>query len=157
GGDMCGITGFWGEAERDSATLRLRACGMAESLAHRGPDDAGEWVDESNGLALGFRRLAIVDLTPTGHQPMLSSNGRYVLIFNGQVYNFRAVRAELESLGHRFRGTSDTEVILEAVAEWGLMPALQRFVGMFGIALWDRVERELHLIRDRLGIKPLYY
>ncbi len=154
---MCGITGFWDEPASDSATLRLLGSTMAEQMAHRGPDDSGEWVDEANGLALAFRRLAIGDLSPTGHQPMFSGSERYVIVFNGEAYNYSAIRAELEPLGHRFRGKSDTEVILEAVEEWGLIPALQRFVGMFGIALWDREELSLHLIRDRLGIKPLYY
>jgi asparagine synthase (glutamine-hydrolysing) len=154
---MCGITGLWGEPERDRATLRLRGSVMGAQMAHRGPDDTGEWVDAERGVALAFRRLAIVDLSPTGHQPMFSASERYVIIFNGEAYNYGAVRAELERLGHRFRGTSDTEVILEAVEEWGLIPALQRFVGMFGLALWDRQERQLHLVRDRLGIKPLYY
>jgi asparagine synthase (glutamine-hydrolysing) len=154
---MCGITGFWqipGEGEIELLALARR---MAAQMEHRGPDDADEWVDEACGLGLGFRRLAIVDLSPTGRQPMQSAGGRYVIIFNGEVYNFAAVRAELERLGYRFRGGSDTEVLLAAIEEWGLPRALQHFVGMFGFALWDREERALHLVRDRLGIKPLYY
>lgn len=154
---MCGITGFW-QAQGDSATaMTVLTRTMARQLSHRGPDDSGEWVDTDARLALGFRRLAIVDLSPAGHQPMTSASGRYVIIFNGEVYNFRAVRRELEGRGHRFRGGSDTEVILAAVEEWGLQDAVTRFVGMFAIALWDRQHRELHLVRDRLGIKPLYY
>ena len=154
---MCGITGFWQRPDGDEIALRALARTMAERLAHRGPDDAGEWADERCGLGLGFRRLAIVDLSPTGRQPMQSASGRYVIAFNGEVYNFGALRAELERLGHRFRGTSDTEVMLAAVEAWGLVRAVARFVGMFAIALWDREERTLHLVRDRLGIKPLYY
>lgn len=129
---------------------------MAGQLTHRGPDDSGFWVDAGAGIALGFRRLAILDLTPAGHQPMTSSDGRYVMVFNGEVYNFADMRTELEPLGHAFRGHSDTEVMLEAVSEWGLEAAAKKFVGMFAFALWDRRERVLHLVRDRLGIKPLY-
>src|SRR5215207_10025966 len=154
---MCGIAGFWSEPKIDSAALRLCARSMAQQMSHRGPDDADEWVDEASGLGLGFRRLAIVDLSPTGRQPMQSASGRYVIIFNGEVYNFAAVRAELEKMHRQFRGGSDTEVLLTAIEEWDLPSAIQRFVGMFGFALWDREERALHLVRDRLGIKPLYF
>lgn len=154
---MCGITGFWQPSGADEDTLRARAQIMARQIEHRGPDDAAEWVDAAAGLALGFRRLAIVDLSPEGRQPMVSESGRFVIMFNGEVYNFAALRCDLESTGHRFRGHSDTEVMLAAIEEWGLTAAVQRFVGMFAFALWDRAERALHLVRDRLGIKPLYY
>jgi asparagine synthase (glutamine-hydrolysing) len=154
---MCGICGFWQRDGASAAELRRMAQRMGCQLAHRGPDDTGEWVDEAAGVALAFRRLAIVDLSPLGHQPMTSASGRYEIIFNGEVYNFAALRSELEGRGHRFRGGSDTEVILAAVEQWGLQDAVSRFVGMFAIALWDRDQRELHLVRDRLGIKPVYY
>lgn len=154
---MCGITGFWQPVGVDASGMAAVTRSMATQLEHRGPDDAGAWADPESGVALGFRRLAIVDLSPTGHQPMTSASGRYELVFNGEVYNFAALRSELERAGCAFKGTSDTEVILAAVEAWGLVPALKRFVGMFAIALWDRQERCLHLVRDRLGIKPLYY
>ena len=155
---MCGIAGFWnsprdvGEVELEQLVLR-----MAEALHHRGPDDQGTWADARTGLALGHRRLAILDLSAEGHQPMHSVDGRYVLAFNGEIYNFHALRRRLEKTGHSFRGRSDTEVMLAALCEWGLLPALERFIGMFAFALWDRRARTLSLVRDRAGEKPLYY
>lgn len=130
---------------------------MTDTLAHRGPDDGGVWEDRRAGVALGNRRLAIVDLSPEGHQPMCSADGRYMLAFNGEIYNYKALLTELEGLGHAFRGHSDTEVMLAAFTEWGIEGGLARFNGMFAFALWDREERVLHLSRDRLGEKPLYY
>ena len=154
---MCGITGFWGPSGARTDELEALAHAMALRLSHRGPDDHAEWADAAVGCAFGFRRLAIVDLSPNGRQPMRSEHGRYIIAFNGEIYNFGDLRHELAGLGHHFRGGSDTEVILAAVEEWGLTRAVERFVGMFALALWDRDERVLHLIRDRLGIKPLYY
>jgi len=130
---------------------------MADTLTHRGPDDADSWVDPATGVALAFRRLAILDLTPTGRQPMQSADGRFVLAFNGEAYNFAALRAELEAKGVRFRGRSDTEVLLEGISTWGFAATLERVNGMFALACWDRSERRLLLARDRFGEKPLYY
>ncbi|MBD2538445.1 asparagine synthetase B, partial [Coleofasciculus sp. FACHB-SPT36] len=155
---MCGITGFW-DISRQKSALEMQAIAqkMSDALLHRGPDDGGAWVDAAAGIALGHRRLAIVDLSPQGHQPMVSVNGRYIIVFNGEIYNFLDLRRELERLGHRFRGGSDTEVMLAAFSEWSLQQAIQQFNGMFAFALWDCQERVLHLCRDRLGEKPLYY
>lgn len=154
---MCGITGLWQGAEATETDLDTWVRTMTDTLAHRGPDASGTWSDAAAGLALGFRRLAIIDLTAAGEQPMCSHSGRYVIVFNGEVYNFAILRQELEPLGVTFRGHSDTEVMVAAIEAWGLQRAVQKFVGMFAFALWDRQERRLSLVRDRLGIKPLYY
>ena len=130
---------------------------MAALVESRGPDDSGEWADPDAGIALGHQRLAIIDLSPGGRQPMVSAGGDLVVAYNGEVYNFRELRAELESAGASFRGDSDTEVLLEACAAWGIERAIGRCIGMFAFALWDRRARRLHLARDRLGIKPLYW
>ncbi|MBM3567460.1 MAG: asparagine synthase (glutamine-hydrolyzing) [Alphaproteobacteria bacterium] len=153
---MCGITGLFGPPG-EGAALESLAQAMAQRIAHRGPDAACAWADGAAGVAFGHRRLAIVDLTETGLQPMRSASGRYVICYNGEVYNFCDLRAELEPLGHRFRGHSDTEVMLAAIEQWGLVPAVNRLNGMFAFALWDAVERRLHLVRDRFGVKPLLY
>ncbi|MGH7665086.1 MAG: asparagine synthase (glutamine-hydrolyzing) [Gemmatimonadaceae bacterium] len=152
---MCGITGFWGGGSEPGGHEAI-ARGMARAISYRGPDSDGSWSDAEARIALGHRRLAILDLSPHGHQPMHSTGGRYVIVFNGEIYNFQALRRELEPHTD-FRGHSDTEVILAAIQQWGLDRAVERFVGMFAFALWDRERRELHLVRDRVGIKPLYY
>src|SRR5215210_3883336 len=155
---MCGITGFRNTTLQQSADEMLATTRrMSDTLLHRGPDDEGAWADAAAGIALGFRRLSIIDLSPEGHQPMASADGRYVLIFNGEIYNFRELRRELEANGHGFRGHSDTEVMLAAFTEWGFERAIKLFNGMFALALWDKRERVLYLTRDRLGEKPLYY
>src|SRR6476659_4571920 len=156
---MCGLTGLWQTQPVASEQLAAEVMRMTDTLAHRGPDDSGVWTDPAAGLALGFRRLSIVDLTPEGHQPMQSANGRYVLVFNGEIYNFQELRDTLEadSAVEGWRGHSDTEVMLAGFQHWGVEAALKRFVGMFAFALWDRHTRTLHLARDRMGEKPLYY
>ncbi len=154
---MCGIVGFLGSAG-SAAQDAIVARRMADLIRHRGPDDDGVWADAEAGIALAQRRLAIIDLTPAGHQPMHSSCARYVIVFNGEIYNYEDVRRQLDGeAAHPWRGHSDTEVLVEAVARWGLKRALETCVGMFAFALWDRRERTLILARDRLGEKPLYY
>src|SRR6266446_3265764 len=138
---MCGIAGFWQTKRRPEHPLEaLSRMGM--SLAHRGPDDFGTFYDGATGIGLTFRRLSILDLSPEGHQPMYSASGRYVIIFNGEVYNFEEIRAELGA--RQWRGHSDTEVMLEAFESWGVESAVKRFVGMFAFALWDCEERKLY-------------
>lgn len=151
---MCGIAGVVGFVER---RLRQTASDMVAAIRYRGPDDLGVWCDESVGVGLSHTRLSIIDTSSAGHQPMLSATGRYVISYNGEIYNFAEIRTELEVAGQKFRGHSDTEVMLAAFEEWGVENAVQRFLGMFAFALWDRVERQLILVRDRLGEKPLYY
>jgi asparagine synthase (glutamine-hydrolysing) len=159
---MCGLTGFWSPARLNSS-LEDVARRMADTLIHRGPDDAGVWVDEYAGLALGHRRLSILDLSPAGHQPMVSASDRYVIAFNGEIYNHLALREELQKVGVggaapiHWRGHSDTETLLAAIDAWGVETALQKAVGMFALALWDRESQTLTLARDRMGEKPLYY
>jgi asparagine synthase (glutamine-hydrolysing) len=155
---MCGIAGMVDWRGATSAdTLRSIGEAMIETVRHRGPDAGEVWVEAEAGVALGQRRLAIIDLSPGGAQPMHSADGRYVITFNGEVYNYRDIRCELGSAGRTMRSDSDTEVLLEACALWGVEAAIERVIGMFAFALWDRRTRSLVLARDRLGIKPLYY
>jgi len=154
---MCGIAGVLNLAAGSREQLERNAAAMAESLAHRGPDDYGLWSDPEAGVILTHRRLSIVDLSPAGHQPMISADGRFVITYNGEIYNFEELRPELEARGIKFRGHSDTEVMLEAFAAFGIEATVTRLIGMFTIGLWDRRARTLTLIRDRLGIKPLYW
>jgi asparagine synthase (glutamine-hydrolysing) len=154
---MCGIAGVLNSSTGARKGLERDATAMADSLAHRGPDDHGIWSDLDAGIVLTHRRLSIVDLSPTGHQPMISADGRFVIVFNGEIYNFQDLRPELEERGVQFRGHSDTEVMLEAFAAYGIASTVRRLIGMFTIAVWDKRDRTLTLIRDRLGIKPLYW
>lgn len=153
---MCGVAGIF-RIPAAGPDLQVDAVGaMLSAIIHRGPDGEGVWMDREAGIALGHRRLAIVDLSAGGRQPMHSEDGQTVVTFNGEIYNFLELREELEASGHRFRSTSDTEVLIRAVEAWGLQSALRRFCGMFAFALWDRRTRVLHLARDRMGKKPLH-
>jgi len=153
---MCGIAGF---LTAPAPGLETTITNMMAAIKHRGPDSQGHWCDSEAGAALGHLRLAIVDLTPAGHQPMISPSGRYVLTYNGEVYNHLEMRAAIEVAGRapEWRGHSDTETLLAGIDAWGFEETLARAVGMFAIAIWDRKERKLSLARDRLGEKPLYY
>ncbi|RMG43018.1 MAG: asparagine synthase (glutamine-hydrolyzing) [Candidatus Dadabacteria bacterium] len=153
---MCGIAGFI----NPSLSLDQRqalAVKMADAIRSRGPDAAGEWHESEIGLSFAFRRLAIIDLSSQGNQPMSSESGRFTIVFNGEVYNFASLRAKLEKTGHRFRGHSDTEVMLASFEEWGIDNSLSKFNGMFAFAVYDTTNKTLTLARDRVGIKPLYY
>jgi asparagine synthase (glutamine-hydrolysing) len=153
---MCGIAGIFQPSGGNPAALEQLARHMAGTLMHRGPDDEGAWVDADGTIALSHRRLSIVDLSPLGRNPMSWDGGRLTITFNGEIYNFLELRAELELLGHRFRSHSDTEVVLAAYDQWGIA-CLQRFAGMFAFALWDAPRQRLWLVRDRIGKKPLFY
>lgn len=150
---MCGIAGFIEPPGCPEIFPRARI--MGDTLVHRGPDDGGVWADESAGIALVHRRLSIIDLSAAGHQPMISASGRYVIVFNGEIYNHLEMREKLQSMA--WRGHSDTETLLAAVDAWGIERTLEEIAGMFAFALWDRKNRTLTLARDRIGEKPLYY
>lgn len=156
---MCGMTGLWQRHGGARDTLQAQAQAMSARLTHRGPDDSGVWCDEAVGIALAQRRLSILDLSPAGHQPMHSTDGRYVIVFNGEIYNHLELRGRLraERTAPAWRGHSDTETLLAGFVAWGIERTLQASVGMFAFALWDRQQRALTLARDRMGEKPLYY
>jgi asparagine synthase (glutamine-hydrolysing) len=156
---MCGFSGFWTHSDNSEDVIRERISAMTNCLLHRGPDGEGKWYDSKNGFALGHRRLAVQDLSSAGQQPMISQSGRFVIAYNGEVYNSPALRLELEQSGYsnKWNGHSDTETILAMIESIGIDNAIKKFNGMFAFALWDRKEKKLQLVRDRLGIKPLYY
>ncbi len=154
---MCGFCGYLQLKPSSLSTEVITS--MTDQIQHRGPNDQGYWLDDERGVVLGHRRLSIIDLSPEGHQPMLSASGRFVLTYNGEIYNFKEIKKELEKegLAPNWRGYSDTEVLLAAIDAWGVKNALEKSVGMFAFALWDKQERTLILARDRMGEKPLYY
>lgn len=156
---MCGLTGFWQTDRTDADSMSAQAIRMADRIAHRGPDDSGVWVDADRGIVLAHRRLSILDLSPAGHQPMLSASGRFVILLNGEIFNYPDLRRQVEAEGNAlaWRGHSDTEILLACIEGWGLERTLKSCVGQFAIVLWDRAQHTLSLARDRLGEKPLYY
>src|SRR3954467_2860086 len=156
---MCGIAGFVGGKWSSEAEQTRTLAAMATSIRHRGPDHSAVWLDVEPRVGFAFNRLAIIDLSPAGNQPMHSHTGRYVVVYNGEIYNHQELRKQLEEEGQapNWVGHSDTETLLAAIEAWGIRKALQRSVGMFALALWDRRERALILARDRIGEKPLYY
>ena len=155
---MCGITGFYNSQNKiDSTELNNIVKKMSNCLNHRGPDDEGVWIDSNNGIGIAHKRLSIIDLSELGHQPMISNNGRYVISYNGEIYNFKDLEIELRQIGYDFKTKSDTEVILLSFEEWGVINSLKKFDGMFAFAVWDRKNNEMWLSRDKIGEKPLYY
>src|SRR5271165_5745219 len=158
---MCGIAGYFDRTNTSCAADMMSLAGkMVDTLAHRGPDDRGVWVDPDSGIALGHRRLSIIDVSAAGHQPMTSASGRFVVVFNGEIYNYLQVLDDLKKASRteiRLRGHSDTEVLLTAFDHWGVELSLARLSGMLAMAVWDRHERALWFARDRFGKKPLYY
>ena len=152
---MCGVAGFIASSEISKETAESIAIRMSSAIVHRGPDDHGVWFDESVGVTLAHRRLSILDLSPAGQQPMVSPSGRFVIVFNGEVYNHLEIRKKVQD--SKFKGHSDTETLLAGIDAWGLEHTLRETVGMFALALWDRKDRALYLARDRMGEKSLYY
>ena len=153
---MCGITGFWDFKKKFAVSEQL-AENMAAQIKYRGPDSYGTWLEPEQGLALAHRRLAIVDLSPAGHQPMVSPSGRYVMVYNGEVFNGYEIKQALSPHPINYKGHSDTEIMLAAFDIWGVEAATKQFIGMFAFAVWDKNTQTLILARDRVGIKPLYY
>jgi asparagine synthase (glutamine-hydrolysing) len=154
---MCGIAGYLKvDNTRSKAQIATIVNEMANTMVHRGPDHGGTWVSEGVELGLAHRRLSIIDLSANGNQPMYSENRRYIIVFNGEIYNHRELRRELLSRQKVFKCHSDTEVILAGCEEWGVEQTITKCVGMFAMALWDVEERQLYLVRDRMGEKPLY-
>lgn len=153
---MCGLAGFFNSQHNANQSHAIMT-DMTNRLIHRGPDDHGVWCSSEEGIALGHRRLAILDLSSQGHQPMHSHNDRYVIVYNGEIYNYVILKKQLQAKGHIFSGNSDTEVILSLITEYDIAPTLQLISGMFAFALWDKTNKILHLARDRIGEKPLYY
>ena len=156
---MCGIAGFIDPEGINLKYAKEIGRAMGKAIQHRGPDDFGIWIDKDNGVTLTHQRLAIIDLSQSGHQPMVSASGRYVLCFNGEIYNHKDLRFELDRQGKSptWQGSSDTETILGYIDAYGLKKTLAKMVGMFSIALWDNLAKEVILARDRIGEKPLYY
>ena len=156
---MCGIAGLVGGNWSSEAEQTRTLAAMARSIRHRGPDHSAVWLDVESRVGLAHNRLAIIDVSPAGNQPMHSHSGRYVIVYNGEIYNHQELRKQLEDEGQapNWAGHSDTETLLAAIEAWGLRKALERSVSMFAFALWDRRERDLILARDRIGEKPLYY
>ena len=156
---MCGIAGFWSRKLLSEDKLKDIAFKMSRELINRGPDDNGVWLDKEDGLALAFRRLSIIELSKAGHQPMVSSSGRYVIIYNGEIYNHLELRDSLkrDGLSKLWRGKADSETLIESIEYWGISETLKKCIGMFAFALWDKKEKNLVFARDRIGEKPLYY
>lgn len=156
---MCGFTGFYLNSPDSKESLIQQVNLMSNAIMHRGPDDSGAWIDEGIGLAIGHRRLSIVDISSAGHQPMHSNTERFVIAFNGEIYNHKELRIELDTLSDKriWLGTSDTETLLAAFEQWGIEETLSKLVGMFAISLWDKKQKKFYLIRDRFGEKPIYY
>jgi asparagine synthase (glutamine-hydrolysing) len=159
---MCGISGFIATSSLPTDMLRFQVCAMADAIRNRGPDDGGFWIDASVGVALAHRRLSIVDLSSAGHQPMASRSGRFIIVFNGEIYNHHDLRVELERTNNwgvvpGWLGHSDTETLLAGFETWGVVETIKRTIGMFAIAVWDCESQTLTLVRDRIGEKPIYY
>ena len=155
---MCGFAGLWDLKKRyQSQELITTVKKMCETLKSRGPDDDDIWLDKKNNFCFGHRRLSIIEISNLGRQPMISRNKRFVIAYNGEIYNYREIKGELSDLGATFRGNCDTEVLLEAISYWGLNTTLKKICGMFAFGIWDKKKKKFFLARDRIGIKPVYW